>query len=82
MAACHSRLRNHRGYLRHGHSQVSGQFIEGAAALGVNRAIAGKGLPAPHDYVGVERIDFEPVAAAAGTLGGDYRGAVADEGIQ
>ena len=46
------------------------------------RGRTGVGLPAPHDDIDVERIEFEPIAPAAGALGCHQGRAAAEEGIE
>jgi len=46
------------------------------------RGCARIGLPAPHDDIDVERIELEPIAPAAGTLGRHQGCAAAEEGIE
>ncbi len=57
-------------------------LVEKLTARRVTGTFAGKGLPAAHDCIDVERIKFEPVAPPPHALRCDYRRAAAEECIK
>src|SRR5205085_9317745 len=45
-------------------------------------AAAGQRLPATDYRIDISGIEFQPIAAPAGALGGDYRRAAAEKGVE
>src|SRR4051812_48870723 len=57
-------------------------LAEGALGLRVDRGLAGKCLPPTDDGVDVARIELQPVADPAGTLGRNHGRATTEEWVQ
>lgn len=57
-------------------------FVKFHAVRSPHSAVTRERLPAPYDYVPVNRIDFDPIAPPAGALAGDHRRAAAEERIE
>src|ERR1700746_1555366 len=62
--------------------RLAGEVVKAAAAGCMTRAAAGQRLPATDNRIDVESIELQPVATAAGALGGDQGRAAAEKGVE
>ena len=61
---------------------MGGEVIKAVAVRGMTGLVAGQRLPAADDRVDIEAIEFQPIVAPAGALGGDYRRAAAEKSVE